>query len=83
MRESLEWLKESLGDAIEDYEVGNNEGIPLVPVMDYAETAMENVEFQQLLRALGVCPPFDEQVSIFKSINSKCWYCFWRAELNS
>ncbi|KAH1028591.1 hypothetical protein HUJ05_001932 [Dendroctonus ponderosae] len=61
MRDSLEWLKESLGDAGEDYEVGNNEGIPLVPVMDYAETAMENVEFQQLLKALGVCSPFDEQ----------------------
>ncbi|KAL1505674.1 hypothetical protein ABEB36_005180 [Hypothenemus hampei] len=61
MRESLEWLKESLGDAIEDYEIGNNEGIPLVPVMDYAETAMENVEFQRLLKAFGVCPPSNEQ----------------------
>lgn len=71
MRDSLEWLKESLGDASEDYEVGNNEGIPLVPVMDYAETAMENVEFQQLLKALGVCPPFDEQVSFLRRIALK------------
>ncbi|XP_066149968.1 protein timeless homolog isoform X2 [Euwallacea fornicatus] len=66
MRESLEWLKESLGDAIEDYEVENNEGIPLVPVMDYAETAMESLEFQQLLKALGVCPPYDEQETYWR-----------------
>ncbi|XP_050308820.1 protein timeless homolog [Anthonomus grandis grandis] len=61
MQEPLQWLRESLGDAIDDYEVGNSEGIPLVPVMDYAEAAMENVEFQRLLKAFGVCPPFDEQ----------------------
>ncbi|ENN80215.1 hypothetical protein YQE_03356, partial [Dendroctonus ponderosae] len=77
MRDSLEWLKESLGDAGEDYEVGNNEGIPLVPVMDYAETAMENVEFQQLLKALGVCSPFDEQLNGYVN-KQNCR--FWGAE---
>ncbi|KAF7271216.1 hypothetical protein GWI33_015878 [Rhynchophorus ferrugineus] len=61
MQEALEWLKESLSDAIEDYEVENNEGIPLVPVMDYAETAMENADFQQMLKGIGISPPFDEQ----------------------
>lgn len=66
MHEALEWLKESLSDAIEDYEVENNEGIPLVPVMDYAETAMENPEFQRMLRMLGVCPPFDEQEAYWR-----------------
>ncbi|CAH1127073.1 unnamed protein product [Ceutorhynchus assimilis] len=67
MRESLEWLKESLGDAIEDYETENDgEGIPLVPVMDYAEAAMENDEFLQLLKAFGVCPPFEEQESYWR-----------------
>lgn len=66
MQEALGWLKESLSDAIEDYEVGNNEGIPLVPVMDYAEAAMENADIQQMLKGIGICPPFDEQESYWR-----------------
>lgn len=62
MSEALEWVKESLYDAIEDFEDGNDEGIPLVPIMDYAVNAMESNEFQQMLEALGLCKPFDEQV---------------------
>lgn len=63
-QEALNWLKESLSDAIEDFEDGSNEGIPLVPIMDYAQQAMENGEFQEMLKAFGICEPFDEQVGI-------------------
>lgn len=62
MSEPLEWLNESLTDAIEDYGTGDNEGIPLVPISDYAMTAMENPDFQNLLRALGIDEPSSEQV---------------------
>lgn len=30
--------------------------------MDYAQEAMENNEFQAMLKAFGICEPFDEQV---------------------
>lgn len=67
-QEALDWLKESLSDAIEDFEDyddggGQDEGIPLVPIMDYAQEAMGNGEFQEMLKAFGICEPFDEQVS--------------------
>lgn len=62
MFEALNWVRESIGDAIEDFEDGNDEGIPLVPIMDYAMNAMESSEFQQMLLALGLCSPTDEQV---------------------
>ncbi|CAH0554108.1 unnamed protein product [Brassicogethes aeneus] len=66
MSEPLEWLKESISDAIEDYDDDDNEGIPLVPIMDYAVTAMENAEFQNLLKSFGVLEPFDEQESYWR-----------------
>lgn len=31
--------------------------------MDYAQEAVENIEFQEMLKAFGICEPFDEQVS--------------------
>ncbi|KAJ3665894.1 hypothetical protein Zmor_001358 [Zophobas morio] len=63
LEEAVEWLKESLADAIEDFEDDDScEGIPLVPIMDYAVNAMENADFQETLKALGIVEPFDEQV---------------------
>lgn len=62
----MEWFKESLSDAIEDFEDGDgDEGIPLVPIMDYAQEAMENNEFREMLKAFGISEPFDSQVSNF------------------
>ncbi|XP_018561954.1 protein timeless homolog [Anoplophora glabripennis] len=80
LEEALGWFKESLSDAIEDFEDGSNEGIPLVPIMDYAEAAMENVEFQRMLKAFGICQPFDEQEAYWRipghltasTLNSYC-----------
>lgn len=67
MAEALEWLKDSFCDAAEDFNEGDGdgtgEGIPLVPIMDYAVNAMENKDFLDVLKSLGVCPPADEQVS--------------------
>ncbi|EEZ99220.1 protein timeless homolog isoform X1 [Tribolium castaneum] len=62
MSEALEWLKDSFSDAVEDFENDDGcEGIPLVPIMDYAVNAMENADFIETLKALGVAEPFDEQ----------------------
>lgn len=82
----MEWLKESLSDAIEDFEDGDIEGIPLVPIMDYAQEAMENVEFQEMLKAFGICEPFDEQVSSLSTFNCKIylfvtWFAYLMIEL--
>nr|CAH7723460.1 unnamed protein product [Callosobruchus chinensis] len=67
--EALEWLKESFSDAIEDFEDGSDESVPLVPIMDYAITAMEQVEFQVMLKGFGVCEPFDEQETYWRIPN--------------
>lgn len=65
MDEALEWLKESFSDAIEDFDDDDEaaDGIPLVPIMDYAVNAMENKDFLDALKTLGICSPADEQVS--------------------
>ncbi|XP_074037876.1 circadian regulator timeout [Leptinotarsa decemlineata] len=65
-QEALEWLKDSLSDAIEDYEDGNDVGIPLVPIMDYAVAAMEHEAFQKLLKGFGVSEPFVEQEAYWR-----------------
>ncbi|KAJ8921930.1 hypothetical protein NQ315_008564, partial [Exocentrus adspersus] len=80
MDEALDWFKDSLSDAIEDFRDGNDEGLPLVPIMDYAHAAMENVVFQQMLKAFGVTEPFDEQEAYWRipghlsvtTLNSYC-----------
>nr|CAI5869091.1 unnamed protein product [Callosobruchus analis] len=64
--EALEWLKESFSDAIEDFEDGSDESVPLVPIMDYAITAMEEVEFQAMLKGFSICEPFDEQETYWR-----------------
>lgn len=61
MKESLEWIKESLEDALEDRDEESSEGIPLVPLTDYSSNAMDSKSFQKLLRAMGIVPPADEQ----------------------
>ncbi|KAG7212893.1 hypothetical protein KM043_002244 [Ampulex compressa] len=66
MRESLEWIKESLQDAVDDRDEESSEGIPLVPLTDYSTAAMDSPSFQRLLRALGIEPPADEQESYWR-----------------
>ncbi|KAL3279148.1 hypothetical protein HHI36_016662 [Cryptolaemus montrouzieri] len=66
MKEALEWLKESFSDAIEDFDDDTDEGIPLVPIMDYAVNAMDNNDFQNFLLGLGISKPFDEQETYWR-----------------
>lgn len=66
----LQWLKESLEEAAEDLEsdptAEDVDGVPLVPVGDDAQLAMDSPIFQRLLQALGIVPPFDEQESYWR-----------------
>ncbi|XP_039305903.1 protein timeless homolog isoform X2 [Solenopsis invicta] len=66
MREALEWLKESLQDAVDDRDEESSEGIPLVPLTDYSSVAMDSPSFQKLLRAMGFVPPADAQESYWR-----------------
>lgn len=62
----LQWLKESFEEAAQDIDNDPNtedvDGVPLVPVGEDADSAMDRPIFQRLLQALGIVPPFDEQV---------------------
>ncbi|CAG9838377.1 unnamed protein product [Diabrotica balteata] len=65
-RESaVTWLKESIFDVIDDFEEGH-EGIPLVPLDEDVESALETEDFQKLLRSFGFSAPFDEQESYWR-----------------
>lgn len=60
-------LKRTAGDREED---GISQAVPLVPLTEENEDAMENHKFQKLLKAVGVRPPANEQES------------FWRIPVN-
>ncbi|KAK3920837.1 Protein timeless-like protein [Frankliniella fusca] len=66
----LQWLKDSLDEAAEDLEKDPTsedvDGVPLVPVGNDADAAMESPIFQRLLQALGILPPFDEQETYWR-----------------
>ncbi|XP_055901939.1 protein timeless homolog [Eupeodes corollae] len=57
--DALEWLKESFADAAEDSETPSEEddGVPLLPLLEVQKEAMEDEEFKKLLLALGAQPP--------------------------
>lgn len=61
MTEPLEWIKESLEDALDDRDEESTEGIPLVPLTESSSNAMDSKNFQKLLRAMGMQPPMNEQ----------------------
>ncbi|XP_069086800.1 protein timeless homolog isoform X2 [Pleurodeles waltl] len=60
-------LKRTAGDREED---GISQAVPLVPLTEENEDAMENRQFQKLLKAVGIRPPANEQES------------FWRIPVN-
>lgn len=43
--------------------LGCSQAVPLVPLTEENEEAMENEQFQQLLRKLGIRPPASVQAS--------------------
>lgn len=65
MNDALEWICESVTDMIDDLEHNpddDEEGVPLVPIMECACNAMDDKNFLKLLRCLGFQEPSDEQV---------------------
>ncbi|KAK4881785.1 hypothetical protein RN001_005104, partial [Aquatica leii] len=72
MTDALDWLKESLSDIIEDRNESSDDAedeIPLVAIMDYSVTAMENSDFQKLLKSFQIRPPADEQETYWRVPN--------------
>ncbi|XP_001998905.3 protein timeless homolog [Drosophila mojavensis] len=57
--EALDWLRECLEDASEDAEEAgeDDDGVPLLPLLDSQKAAMEQADFQKVLVALGMQPP--------------------------
>lgn len=49
---------------------GFSQAVPLVPLTEANEEAMEDKSFRKLLRKLGMRAPANEQVSLFFF----CWY---------
>ncbi|XP_062323129.1 protein timeless homolog [Osmerus eperlanus] len=63
----LLWLQNCLNRAADDREEeGLSQPVPLVPLMEETEDAMEKKSFQRLLRKLGVRAPADEQESFWR-----------------
>ncbi|NWR39825.1 TIM protein, partial [Tachuris rubrigastra] len=63
----LRWLENCLRRAAQDREEdGVSHPVPLVPLMEENEDAMENRRFQTLLRQLGLRPPASEQESFWR-----------------
>ncbi|XP_009002253.4 protein timeless homolog isoform X1 [Callithrix jacchus] len=63
----LLWLQNCLIRAADDREEdGCSQAVPLVPLTEENEEAMENEQFQQLLRKLGVQPPASGQETFWR-----------------
>lgn len=61
-KEAIDWLIESFKEAKEDFvEASDNpdDGVPLVPFMSAQHDAMDNQQFQKLLKSIGVDEPAD------------------------
>ncbi|KAM4796026.1 protein timeless homolog [Rhinophrynus dorsalis] len=63
----LVWLQNCLNrTAVDREEDGSSQAIPLVPLTEENEDAMENATFQKLLKKLGIRPPANEQESFWR-----------------
>ncbi|NXM03070.1 TIM protein, partial [Tyrannus savana] len=63
----LRWLQNCLRRAAQDREEdGVSHPVPLVPLTEENEDAMESRRFQALLRQLGLRPPSSEQESFWR-----------------
>ncbi|XP_027710880.1 protein timeless homolog [Vombatus ursinus] len=61
------WLQNCLIRIADDREEdGCTQAVPLVPLTEENEDAMENQDFQKLLRKLGIRPPASEQESFWR-----------------
>ena len=60
---SVIWIQRSMQEGADDREADQDEEpIPVVPMTEETENAMDNTVFQKLLKKLGVTPPANEQV---------------------
>ena len=60
---SVIWIQRSMQEVADDREADQDEEpIPVVPMTEETENAMDNTVFQKLLKKLGVTPPANEQV---------------------
>ncbi|XP_065170446.1 protein timeless homolog isoform X2 [Atheta coriaria] len=59
LKQGIDWLKDSIEDAAEDWNdiSEDDEGVPLVPILEYSIAAMDNPAFLGLLRALNIQEP--------------------------
>ncbi|XP_055851009.1 protein timeless homolog [Episyrphus balteatus] len=66
--DALEWLKESFADAAEDSETPSEEddGVPLLPLLEIQKEAMEDDNFKKLLLALGAQPPLESMENYWR-----------------
>ncbi|XP_056418349.1 protein timeless homolog [Hyla sarda] len=61
------WLQNSLNRTADDREEdGSSQSVPLVPLTEDNEDAMESKIFQKLLKAVGIRPPANEQESFWR-----------------
>lgn len=67
MSVALLWLQNCLNKTADDrVDDGLSQPVPLVPLTESTEDAMENKRFQRLLRKLGMRPPANEQESFWR-----------------
>ncbi|XP_018417522.1 PREDICTED: protein timeless homolog [Nanorana parkeri] len=63
----LVWLQNCLNRTADDKEEdGSSQSVPLVPLTEDNEDAMENKTFQKLLKMVGIRPPANEQESFWR-----------------
>ncbi|XP_073519784.1 protein timeless homolog isoform X2 [Phyllobates terribilis] len=61
------WLQNCLNRTADDREEdGSSQSVPLVPLTEENEDAMENKTFQKLLKLVGIRPPANEQESFWR-----------------
>lgn len=64
LKEAIEWIVESLNEAAEDFEEASDEiddAIPLVPFVESQKSAVDNPQFQKLLKTLNFIEPEDRE----------------------
>jgi timeless len=65
LKEAIEWIIESLNEAAEDFEGPSDDAsdaIPLVPFIEAQKSALENEQFVELLRGIGMVEPVGNEV---------------------
>ncbi|XP_019613543.1 PREDICTED: protein timeless homolog [Branchiostoma belcheri] len=65
--DQLQWIASGLERTAEDRETDESgESVPIVPLTEESETAMEHRTFQKLLKMVGLAPPANEQESFWR-----------------